>query len=615
MAEKLPLVYVDGELSQLPPGDQAEGGELGNLIAGSGLVGGGDLQTGSKRLDVALAPNPSGLIFVGDTVGMDGADLVAADVALASGNAALVDAVPALASGVAGLADANTALASGNAALSEAASFVGSSAVILTASSVIQAGNPVGLDDAGKASVITEVLSAETRSYTTPGVASSTSNDGIASVYDPDTNQIITIFKYNVGSNLYYRVGTISSNTVTWGTETLIESDQTNYPAICYDTTANKVVIAYRNTTDQQGKARVGTVSGTTITWGAEHNFSTNDVTECSITYDSSADRILINANRDDGTGNYYGVAVAASLSGTSLTFGTIVQYGGANCDQFRSVYDPDTSRTLTFYRDGSVSYYGRYVVQSVSGTTVTNGTPATFSSDNTYHMGVTYDTNSQRVVVCHPTSFGNGVCSVGTVTGGATNSISFGSQAEFLSTTTQWISAAFDSTNNKVLLGFQDNNNSSRASACVGTVAGSAITYSSVVQVSTDAALRTNMVYDPDVDRNVFVIQNSTDNTVDFSLGSPAASAVPTLGGVNNFIGTANSTVASGDSVKINAPRSLNYSNAGLSTGYFYYVDPSASGFTTTATQPSSWTAGDYSWGPVAKAVSSSGLLILDTI
>ena len=614
MAEKLPLVYIDGALSQLPPGDQVEGGELGNLIAGSGLVGGGDLQTGSKRLDVALAPNPSGLIFVGDTVGMDGADLVAADVALASGNAALVDAIPALASGVAGLADANTALASGNAALSEAADYVGSSAVTLTASSTIQAGNPVGLDDAGKASVITQVLSAETRLYTTPGVASSSANDGIASVYDPDTNQIITIFKYSIGSNLYYRVGAISSNTVTWGTETLIESDNTAYPAICYDTTANKVVIVYRNSDDQQGKARVGTVSGTTITWSAEQNFSTNDVTECSITYDSSADRILINANRDDGTGNYYGVAVAASLSGTVLTFGTIVQYGGANCDQFQSVYDPDTSRTLTFYRDGSVSYYGRYVVQSVSGTTVTNGTPATFNSNNTYHMGVTYDTNSDRVILCYPYS-STGVCQVGTVTGGVTNSISFGSQASFLSSTAQWISAAFDSTNNKVLLGFQDNNNSSRASACVGTVSDTSITYSSVVQVDTDASLRTNMVYDPDVDRNVFVIQNSTDSTVDFSLGSPAAAAIPTLGGVNNFIGTANSTVASGDSVKVNALRSINYDNTSLSTGYFYYVDPSASGFTTTSTQPSSWTAGDYSWGPVAKAVSSSGLLILDTI
>ena len=182
MAEKLPLVYVDGELSQLPPGDQAEGGELGNLIAGSGLVGGGDLQTGSKRLDVALAPNPSGLIFVGDTVGMDGADLVTADAALASGNAALVDVVPALASGVAGLADATTALASGNAALSDAVNFVGSSAVILTASSTIQAGNPVGLDDAGKASVITEVTSGDSRTYGSSVVFEAAESGDIQSV-------------------------------------------------------------------------------------------------------------------------------------------------------------------------------------------------------------------------------------------------------------------------------------------------------------------------------------------------------------------------------------------------------------------------------------------------
>ena len=53
MAEKLPLVYVDGGLSQLPPGDSIEGVALGTLTAGSGLVGGGDLNTGSKRFDVA----------------------------------------------------------------------------------------------------------------------------------------------------------------------------------------------------------------------------------------------------------------------------------------------------------------------------------------------------------------------------------------------------------------------------------------------------------------------------------------------------------------------------------------------------------------------------------
>jgi hypothetical protein len=518
---------------------------------------------------------------------------------------------------VAAQSDANTALASGNAALDLAVNFSSSSSVELTASSVIQAGNPVGLDDAGKASVITEVLSAETRSYSTPAVASSTQSDSITSVFDPDTNQIILITKYNSNNHLYYKVGTISSNTVTWGTEAVIQASSCSifkYDS-CYDTTSNKVVIAYKKNDTSTGVARVGTVSGTTITWGSEQQFSSTNVgSEHSITYDSTADAVVINFYDIGATAT--ACSIAGTLSGTTITFGTKSSYGGSNSDQYASVYDPDTSRTLTFYRDGGSSYYGLYCVQSVSGTTVTNGTPATFHSDNTYQMGVTYDTNSQRVVVCHPTSFSNGVCSVGTVTGGATNSISFGSQAIFLSTTTQYVAAAFDSTNNKVLLGFQDNNNSSRASACVGTVAGSAITYSSEVQVSTDAILRTNMVYDPDVARNVFVFQNTTDSTVDFSLGSPAASTLPTLGGVNNFIGTANSTVASGEAVTINVPRSIGYNNTGLSTGYFYYVDPTTSGYTTASGEPSTWTADpSFPWGPIAKAVSSSGLLILDTI
>ena len=96
MAEKLPIVYVDGALSQLPTGDSVDASELGSVIAVSGLVGGGDLNTGNKRLDVALATNPSGIIFVGDTVGYDGAALADADLALASGSQALTDANSAL---------------------------------------------------------------------------------------------------------------------------------------------------------------------------------------------------------------------------------------------------------------------------------------------------------------------------------------------------------------------------------------------------------------------------------------------------------------------------------------------------------------------------------------
>lgn len=79
MATYRPLVLVSGVINQLPPGDGVIGGEI---TAGSGLSGGGLVQTGS-RIDVELAATPSGLVFAGGKLGIDGE-------AQASGNAALI---------------------------------------------------------------------------------------------------------------------------------------------------------------------------------------------------------------------------------------------------------------------------------------------------------------------------------------------------------------------------------------------------------------------------------------------------------------------------------------------------------------------------------------------
>lgn len=96
MAARKPLVIVSGLFSELPAGDTA----------------------------VVLAAAPSGLIYVGSSLGIDGsaqisgnAGISAAVIAQASGNAALVVGVNALASGNLGVTNAATAQASGNAAL------------------------------------------------------------------------------------------------------------------------------------------------------------------------------------------------------------------------------------------------------------------------------------------------------------------------------------------------------------------------------------------------------------------------------------------------------------------------------------------------------------------
>jgi len=613
MAEKLPLIYIDGALSQLPPGVQIEGGALGNLIPGSGLVGGGDLQTGNKRLDVALASNPSGVIFVGDTIGMDGADIVAADAALSSGNAALVDAVPALASGVAGLADANIALASGNAALTEAANFVGSSSVILTASSVIQAGNPVGLDDAGKVRAITQVTNADSRTYGPQVVFENAESGDFSAAYDSTNNKVVVSY-YDDANSRYGTtvVGTVSGSSISFGTPVVFHSSAVYTTGSTYDSSNNRIVITFTDSSNsERGSVVVGTVSGTSISFGTAVVYNSSGSTySSSITYDSTNNKVVV--AYIDGSNSSRGTAVVGTVSGTSISFGSAVVFEVDGISYPNITYDSSNEKVVIAYRDSGNSSRGTAVVGTVSGTSISFGTAVVFnSSGSTGYAYPCFDSSNGKVVIAYSDDSNTGSAIVGTVSG---TSISFGTEVEFDSNSVSYVETAFDSTNNKVIVSYRAN--SGYLTALVGTVSGTSIAFGSPVVVNAASTYFPSSVYDPTNDRVVISYRDDGNSRYGTSqVGSPGASTFPTLGGVNNFIGTASSTVASGNSVQVNAPKSINYSNAGLSTGYFYYVDPTVSGFTTAPGQPSSWTPGDYSWGPVAKAVSSSGLLILDTI
>jgi hypothetical protein len=137
MADRRPLVLISGVFSELPQGDTAIGASAGTLTAGSGVSGGGALDGSARRLDIALAPNASGLIIVGAgntaTLGFDGSHV-------ASGSAALALAGEALASGNAALAVAvpeEGALASGNAALSDLSSKVSKAGDVVSGTLVV----------------------------------------------------------------------------------------------------------------------------------------------------------------------------------------------------------------------------------------------------------------------------------------------------------------------------------------------------------------------------------------------------------------------------------------------------------------------------------------------
>lgn len=97
-------------------------------------------------------------------------------------------------------------------------------------------------------------------------------------MYDPDLAKLVFVVQYfSGGQKLQSYVNTVASNkTITTGSGVLITSGQA--PSITYDSNAQKVVLAYRDGSNNRPEVRIGTVSSTsnTMTWGGETVLSTN---------------------------------------------------------------------------------------------------------------------------------------------------------------------------------------------------------------------------------------------------------------------------------------------------------------------------------------------------
>jgi len=241
MVTRRPLVVQDGYVAELPVGDSIPGDSAAQVIAGSGLVGGGSA-SGAIRIDAQLAPNPSGLIFVGNSLGVNGAAQTAATQASASGTAAAFIATSALASGNASLVTASTALASGNAALDLVPTLGGGgggTVAEFTAASAVASGYVVGFDGAGKVQSVAVEVTDNSNPMSFPSAAvvfESARSDYISATYDSTNNRVVIAYQddgnsdYGTaivaapGSNIYPTISSqnnfigIAQNTVASGT-------------------------------------------------------------------------------------------------------------------------------------------------------------------------------------------------------------------------------------------------------------------------------------------------------------------------------------------------------------------------------------------------------------
>ena len=223
---------------------------------------------------------------------------------------------------------------------------------------------------------------------------------------DPSTSKFVITYKDQVNSD-YGRavVGAISGTSVSFGSDEYINLGATSYTAISFDpNTANKCVIVFKDVANSNyGTARVATVSGTGISFGPEVVFNAGDTNYPSIDFDPNiANRCLISYRDTSNSG--YATVIVGTVSGTGISFGSEVAISSGAADVGQLKFDPNTAnRFIVTYTDSSNSNSGTAIVGNIS-TALTigstyyvqgNGTVSTVSTSPAVQMGKAISTTS----------------------------------------------------------------------------------------------------------------------------------------------------------------------------------------------------------------------------
>jgi len=309
------------------------------------------------------------------------------------------------------------------------------------------------------------------------------------------------------------------------GSATTFETGKTDTTDIAY-IGSNKVVIAYRQhytsggSQVSDGYCIVGTISGTSISFGTATSFNTN----AAYIHVANVENDKVVVFYQDGDNSNYATARVGTISGTSISFGTAV-VANSGSSAYTNVEGIGSDKVVGVYRDDGDSDKGKAIVGTVSGTGISFGSEVEFNT-----TGDGYDLasiGSSKVVIAYKDvgNSGHGTAIVGTVSG---TSISFGSEAVYEAATTGNTDTGIASIgSDKVVISYQDEGNSDNGTAIVGTVSGTSISFGTAVVFEAAATKKTNTT---SVGNNKVVVVYQDDGNSDkgtYAVGTVSGTAI----------------------------------------------------------------------------------------
>jgi len=267
------------------------------------------------------------------------------------------------------------------------------------------------VNNANAATAIVGTVSGTSISFGTPTVFNNSATDNVTITFDSNANKVV--FAYRDGGNSNYGtaiVGTVSGTSISFGSETVYYSGINLETALCFDSTSNNIIVAYRAHTHSQTRCRVGTISGTTISFPSTHTTfnGNNDIDFTQLVYDSSNDKVVL-MYWDEGN-SYYGTAIVGTVSGTSISFGSEVVFNSSSTSYLQAHFDSNSNKIIIGYRDGGNSSYPAAIAGTVSGTSISFGTALQLDTVNAIYLGGVFDSNQGRSVFAYYDATNSGV-------------------------------------------------------------------------------------------------------------------------------------------------------------------------------------------------------------
>lgn len=340
-------------------------------------------------------------------------------------------------------------------------------------------------------------------------------NDGVAVAIDVgilDEEKFIVVYKDNTNSGHgTAKIGSISGTNIFFGVEKeYLSTGGTDWNSVAI-IDSSKFVVAYHDGPDSNtGKAKIGTVNGTTITFGPEAEFMGGGaVLDISVAVLSDTQFVVSYANNADAT---HGKVKIGEISGTTITFGPESKYLVGHAS-YMKVAALTASGFVVAYEDGRTNpKKGTTRIGSVSGTDVAFGVESEFNSnsDTPWISVETIDESKFVVVYTDDSDFSHGTAKIGTVSG---TTITFGDETEYLSSDGADISSVAVVDSSQFIVVYRDLSDSNFGKVKRGTIDGTTIVFGDEAKFLSANYLGSNGVAVLDGSKFVIAYQDGSDS------------------------------------------------------------------------------------------------------